>query len=69
MKKLLVLFAAAMFAGCATTQSDAPVAVDTFCLTARKIPWSVEDTAETIRKVEIHNRTIDIRCSGASKKA
>jgi uncharacterized lipoprotein YajG len=62
MKKLLVLCAGLLFAGCATT-SETPVAVDTYCLTARKIPWSVEDTAETVRKIEIHNRTIDIRCS------
>jgi hypothetical protein len=52
---------ALVLAGCATTQ--VPVqAVDTYCLSTRKIRWSVEDTPETVRQVEVHNRTLDLRC-------
>jgi hypothetical protein len=54
--------------GCATTQGTETV-VDTFCLTAKKIRWSTEDTPETIRQAEIHNKTIDARCRGAGKIA
>jgi hypothetical protein len=53
-------------AGCATTQGTETV-VDTYCLTAKKIRWSVEDTAETIRQAEIHNKTIDRRCGVPGK--
>lgn len=55
-------------AGCATTQS-APVAVDTFCITAKKRTWSIHDTAETIRDAEAWNKTIDLRCGIRGKKA
>lgn len=65
--KIIMLCACLMLAGCATTSTT--TAVDTFCLTAHKIQWSVNDTPETIQKIEIHNRTIDLRCGGSSKKA
>ncbi len=57
---------ALLLAGCATT-SNTPVAIDTYCLAAKKLQWSVNDTPETIRAAEIHNKTIDLRCS--SKKS
>jgi hypothetical protein len=50
-----------LLAGCATTGQQGRV-VDTFCASARKIPWSIHDDRETIRRAEIHNRTIDRRC-------
>jgi hypothetical protein len=55
-------------AGCATSQG-AVTAVDTYCLTAKKIRWSTADTPETIRQAEIVNRTIDLRCGVPGKKA
>jgi hypothetical protein len=63
----LIICAYLMLAGCATTQGE--VAVDTYCASARKIPWSISDTPETIRAAEIHNRTIDLRCGVPGKKA
>jgi hypothetical protein len=56
-----------VLAGCATTQSAQTV--DTYCLTAKKIRWSKDDTAETIRQAEIINKTIDLRCGIRGKKA
>jgi hypothetical protein len=44
-------------------------AVDTYCLTAKKIRWSTEDTPETIRQAEVHNRTVDLRCGVPGKVA
>jgi starvation-inducible outer membrane lipoprotein len=48
-------------AGCATVP-ETPQVADTYCLTAKKIRWSVEDTPETVRQVEIINKTIDAKC-------
>ena len=36
--------------------------VDTYCLTAQKRQWSIEDSAETIREIDAENTTIDRRC-------
>jgi hypothetical protein len=49
--------------------SAQPQAVDTFCISARKIPWSIEDDRETIKSAEIHNKTIDRRCGVPGTKA
>lgn len=49
---------ALLLAGCASSQA----ATDTYCLSARKIIWSIEDSPETIQRAEIHNKTIDKRC-------
>jgi hypothetical protein len=65
---ILVSFCALALAGCATTQVPVQVA-DTYCLTAKKIRWSVEDTPETVRQAEVHNRTIDVRCGYPGKVA
>lgn len=62
-RKIAIVACALALAGCATTQ-QATHPVDTFCLSARKVRWSTADTAETIRQVEVHNRTIDARCAG-----
>jgi hypothetical protein len=54
--------------GCAmSAKQQAPAVVDTFCLTARPRTWSVYDTADTIRDVEIWNATIERRCRKAAK--
>lgn len=42
---------------------------DTFCLTAKKRLWSIEDTPETIRSAEVWNRLIDKRCGLPGAKA
>lgn len=42
-------------------------AVDTFCLSAQKRKWSVNDTPETIRDAEAWNTAIDKKCG--TKKA
>ena len=63
MKSIITCMCLAVsLAGCATMQNETPIAVDTYCITARKVQWSINDTPETIRAVEIHNRTIDLRC-------
>lgn len=36
--------------------------VDTFCLSARKRAWSINDTPESIRDAEAWNKAIDRRC-------
>lgn len=63
----IMLCACLAVAGCATTQTT--VAVDTFCITAKKRNWSINDTAETIREAEAWNKTIDLRCGIRGKKA
>ena len=55
----------AAIAACA--KDPPPMAVDTFCLTAKKRTWSVSDTAETIRDAEIWNATIDRRCGSGGR--
>jgi hypothetical protein len=60
---LSTLVLALALASCATT-AEPIQAVDTYCLSARKVRWSTADTPETIRQIEVHNRTIDARCSG-----
>lgn len=44
------------------------MAIDTYCLTAKKRTWSVNDSPESIRAADVHNRTVDIRC-GVPKRA
>jgi hypothetical protein len=57
-----------LLAGCATEPPApepvkvAPVVTDTFCETARKRTWSVEDTPESIREADAWNRAVDKRC-------
>ena len=67
MIRAIIVCACLAVGGCATTST--PVAVDTFCLTAKKRMWSVNDTAETIRDAEAWNKTIDLRCGIPGKKA
>lgn len=52
MRPLAAALLATLLLGCA---KDPPqqTAVDTFCLTAKKRTWSINDTAETIRDAEI----------------
>lgn len=59
---------AILLAGCETTKEPEPVAIDTFCLTAKKRTWSIQDTAETIRDAEAWNKTIDLRCGIPRRK-
>lgn len=69
MRLLIILVGTALaLAGCATTPEPAPLAIDTYCASARKIRWSVEDTPETVRQIEVHNRTIDQRCGVVAAK-
>jgi hypothetical protein len=62
MTKIFIVAACAAIVGGCATQAAIPVATDTYCLTAKKIRWSVEDTPETVRQVEIINKTIDAKC-------
>lgn len=64
----LVVALVVLLAGCsmfkeATAQA---VAVDTWCLSARKKMWSRQDHPETIRDARIHNELVDRKC-GAPK--
>jgi hypothetical protein len=59
--RLTIVMTLVMLTGCATSQVE-PVAVDTWCLSARKRTWSINDTPETIRDAEAHNRAVDLRC-------
>lgn len=63
-----ILIAGALLAGCAK-EPPAPVAIDTFCITSKKRSWSIEDSPESIRAAEVHNRTIDLRCGVPGKVA
>lgn len=55
-----MLAIACMLTGCATTQQAA--VTDTFCLTAQKRSWSINDSAESIRSAEAWNAAIDRKC-------
>ncbi len=60
-----ILLLALLLPGCALfgpTPPELTGVVDTYCLTAKKRIWSIEDSAETIRQAEIHNGTIDRKC-------
>ena len=63
---LAVPLVALLLAGCATGKGE-PVVYDTFCLTAQKRKWSVNDTAETIRDAEAWNAGVDKRCPSGKK--
>jgi hypothetical protein len=65
----ICILSALGYAGCATTAPEPLAAVDTYCLSAKKIRWSTADTPETIRQAEIINKTIDLRCGYPGKKA
>jgi uncharacterized lipoprotein YajG len=62
----VILVGCLLLAGCATTKEVVSV-TDSFCLTARKRLWSVQDSPETIRDARAWNEAIDRRC--ASKKS
>lgn len=36
--------------------------VDTWCLTAKKRQWALDDRPEAIREARIHNQLVDRRC-------
>jgi uncharacterized lipoprotein YmbA len=65
MNAAILPLVAVLLAGCATSQA----ATDTYCLSARKIIWSIEDSPETIQKAETINRTIDRRCGVPGKSS
>jgi hypothetical protein len=67
MIRTAVLCACLAVVGC--TKEPAPMAIDTFCVTAKKRTWSVNDTAETIRDAEAWNKTVDLRCGIPGKRA
>jgi uncharacterized lipoprotein YmbA len=68
MMRAAILALALGLAGCATQEPTE--VVDTFCLTAKKRPWSISDTAETIRDAEAWNKLVDRRCGlGGGGKA
>lgn len=60
MTRSLVLLAL-LVAGCAPSPPPQSV-VDTFCLTAKKRPWSIHDTPESIQDARAWNKAIDRRC-------
>ncbi len=66
MNPAIIPLAVLLLAGCATSQA---ASTDTFCLSARKIIWSIDDTPETIQKAETINRTIDRRCGVPGKSS
>lgn len=55
--------------GCATMGAATGIATDSFCISAKKRGWSLEDTPESIRAARIWNKTIDQRCGSAPKEA
>jgi PBP1b-binding outer membrane lipoprotein LpoB len=63
----LALVLPLFLAGCATEPAPAPVAIvaDTYCLTAKKRSWSVNDTPETVSETLKHNSAIDRACRKA----
>ena len=54
--------------GCQTaSQPPVEVVADTFCQTAKKRTWSVNDTPETIKEAITHNAGIDKACGVQGK--
>jgi hypothetical protein len=57
----------ALLAGCATMP---PLQVaDTFCLTAKKRSWSINDTPAMIREAKTWNQLVDRRCATPPRTA
>lgn len=76
MNRIIIMGAALVLSACATQTEEtppkasaAPVVVDSFCETAKKRQWSVQDTPDTIREALAWNRAIDKRCSEAKKNS
>jgi hypothetical protein len=67
MIRLMLLAALLLMPGCATT-GGAPVATDSFCITAKKRKWSVHDRPEAVREARVWNQIVDRRC-GIAKGA
>ena len=67
--KYIIITIALLLPGCAGLwgAQQAPVAVDTFCLTAKKKTWSRDDSFASIEEAERWNRAIDIRCGVPGK--
>lgn len=54
--------------GCATPKAITQlVAVDSFCTTASKRLWSVNDSPESIRDARAYNAAVDRRCGVKGK--
>ena len=67
---MALLAAAFLLTGCATVkEAVAPLVVDTYCLTAEKKKWSINDTPESIRDAQVVNATIDKRCKPKAAKS
>lgn len=64
----LCIALALLVGGCAK-EVPATGITDTFCVTAKKRMWSIEDTPESIRAAEVFNRTVDRRCGVPGQKA
>lgn len=61
-KKLVLLAAALILAGCQTTTHTA--VIDTTCLVMEPIRYSRKDTDETQRQARAHNAAWDALCKG-----
>ena len=60
------LLLAMLLPGCATTSGV--VVTDSFCLSAKKKKWSLDDTPDSIRDARVWNQIVDRRC-GVTKGA
>ena len=70
MTRLWIILACGLLAGCATSAATAPVAIDTFCFSAKKRTWDPDtDSVETMREAVVWNKTVDRRCGMSGKKA
>lgn len=58
---LAIVLLMPLLAGCAKTPPVQTV-TDTFCLTAEKRKWSVDDRPDLIQEARVWNATVDKRC-------
>ena len=66
----IALGALLLLPGCAGFwAAQQAAATDSYCISVRKIVWSVDDDPDTIKRAEVHNRTIDKRCGIPGRRA
>jgi hypothetical protein len=72
---IFVLALALLLPGCFTSNPgpqkgvSAGSAVDSFCISAKKRTWDLNDSGETILQAEAWNDTIDPRCGARKGKS
>ena len=68
MKLAISILSILLLAGCAQPKPPIKIAIDTYCKSAKKIPWSIYGNKKTIKAARGHNKAWDKRCSCGALK-